>query len=119
MKILLIGKENILNWLLHTQMALSSFENLKVKTIKTNHLGFFQDVSRNILKPISKKLSNKITRDFIASQIQSFKPDAIVVISPFLLAYESLEALNISNASKIAWIGDKFGKCHKSTALYD
>ncbi len=120
MKILLIGKENILRWLINTEDALESFQDIEPHTIKTNQLGFKYDLFRNILKIFFKKKSFAITNKHIESKIFTFKPDIIFVISPFLLGNEVINSIEKYNCYKIAWIGDRFGEHHKKIAdLFD
>lgn len=120
MKVLLIGKENILRWLDYTKKAFEQSDTVQLATITTNKIGFFSDINRNLTKIFSKTLANQTTSHAIAKKIESFRPDLIFVISPFLLGDDILSALESSKATKVGWIGDKFGIEHQNTAqLFD
>ncbi len=118
MKILIIGKDNHLLWVQNIANAMSRIEHIKLQTIYINRLGFLNDASRNIKKILSLRDIYSNTNKSIKNKIKIFKPDTILIISPFLMDNSILENLKDidKNINKIAWIGDMFGKEHKSMA---
>lgn len=110
MKILLIGKSNFLHWLENVEDTLKSFEKVKVKKIATNHMGFLLDITRGVLKGISKDYAKKYAGYLVEKTIKTFNPDIIIVISPFLLNSNIIRALDVAKDSciKIGWVGDRF-----------
>lgn len=116
MKILLIGKKNILSWI--ENLSEACFEmNLENKILFLNELGFIEDLKRNILKMVSKDLMYINISKTIDVQISEFKPDLIIVISPFMFNEKIFECFdNFPNIIKFAWIGDRFSLSHKNIA---
>lgn len=120
MKILLIGKDNILAWTKNVENALTRDNRIEHDVVYINKLGLLGDVTRNIKKVISKESAYNSTKNAIEKKIKSFQPDIVLVISPFGMhekVFESFESLN-TNVVKLAWIGDMFGAHHKSIADY-
>ncbi len=116
MKILLIGKKNMLFWIENLAEACSEM-NLENKILFLNELGFIEDLKRNILKIISKDLMYINISKMIDVQISEFKPDLIIVISPFMFNKKVFECFdNFPNIIKFAWIGDRFTTSHKNIA---
>ena len=116
MRVLLIGKRNMLSWVENLSYGLfeSGFEN---KTLFLNELGIIEDIKRNLLKVISKDSMNKNTSRIIEKEINLFKPNLIIVISPFLFNAKIFDCFdNFPNIIKCAWIGDRFSISHSCIA---
>lgn len=120
MKILLIGKDNILSWTKNVDNALGRDSKIEHDVVYINKLGLFNDVTRNIKKIISKESAYISTKNAIENKIKSFNPDMILVISPFGMNEKVFESFDILNTKvlKLAWIGDLFGSQHKNIADY-
>ncbi len=118
MRVLLIGKHNMLNWLEHTAEAFALEENVEVETLEVNRLGWGEDLMRNIVKRVAKAPASQMVRRAIEKRIRRSSPDLILVISPFLLDAGVTEALESVPAStvRIGWVGDRFGARHKEAA---
>lgn len=116
MRVLLIGKKNMLYWVENLADALSEKE-LDTKIFFLNELGFIEDLKRNIFKIFSKDLMYMNISKSIDVQISKFNPDVIIVISPFMFNEKVFECLdNFPNILKFAWIGDRFLSSHKKLA---
>lgn len=106
----------MLFWIENLAEACSEM-NLENKILFLNELGFIEDLKRNILKIISKDLMYINISKTIDVQISEFKPDLIIVISPFMFNEKFFECFdNFPNIIKFAWIGDKFSLSHKNIA---
>lgn len=118
MKVLLIGKHNMLYWLEHAKEAFAATPGVEVKALEVNHLGLFGDMLRNITKLFSRHGASVVVRDAIAKNIRAFQPDLILVVSPFLLdatIFEGFEAAP-GHTVKAGWVGDLFGAAHLAHA---
>ena len=116
MKILIISKKNMLNWGENLADALLS-KKIIVNNLFVNQVGNLNNIKRNILKMISKDLMNKATSELIEKKISTFKPDLIIVISPFMFNCKIFDCFdNFPNILKYAWIGDKFKEEHNQMA---
>lgn len=116
MKIAVIGKKNHLHWLENVYDGFSSL-NCDIKLIATNKMGLYNNIARNSLKFINKDLAIKFAVDSIYKEIVSYKPDIILVLSPFLFDDNISNMIgSLKNTIKIAWIGDRFGPHHKIAA---
>lgn len=106
----------MLSWI--ENLAEACFEmNLENKILFLNELGFIEDLKRNILKMVSKDLMNMNISKTIDVHISKFKPDLIIVISPFMFNEKIFECFdNFPNIIKFAWIGDIFSLSHKNIA---
>lgn len=106
----------MLFWIENLAEACSEM-NLENKILFLNELGFIEDLKRNILKIISKDLMYINISKMIDVQISEFKPDLIIVISPFMFNKKVFECFdNFPNIIKFAWIGDRFTTSHKNIA---
>lgn len=106
----------MLSWIENLAEACSKM-NLENKILFLNELGFIEDLKRNILKMVSKDLMNMNISKTIDVHISKFKPDLIIVISPFMFNENFFECFdNFPNIIKFAWIGDRFSLSHKNIA---
>ena len=116
MKTLIIGKKNLLLWSENLSEAFNE-NNIENKILFLNELGFIENLKRNFFKIISKDLMYENTCNVINKEIKSFRPDLIIVISPFMFNEKIFESLDsFPNIIKCAWIGDKFTIFHKNIA---
>ncbi len=116
MKILIISKKNMLCWADNITDAFIR-KNHKVENFFINELGLVNNIKRNFLKVISKDLMYASIHEIIEKKIKFFKPDLIIVISPFMFNNKIINVLNnFPNILKFAWVGDKFGEEHKDIA---
>lgn len=116
MKILIIGKKNLLLWPENLSEAFDE-KNIENKILFLNELGFIENIKRNIFKIVSKDLMYANTSKIIDIEISEFKPDVIIVISPFMFNEKVFECFdNFPNIVRFAWIGDKFLISHKNIA---
>lgn len=120
MRVLLIGKDNILSWTKNVDKALGRDSKIQHDVVYINKLGLLNDLTRNIKKIITKKNLYNTTKNIIENKIKSFNPDMILVISPFGMNEKVFESFDILNKKvlKVAWIGDIFGSHHKHKADY-
>jgi spore maturation protein CgeB len=116
MKILIIGKKNMLCWIENLSEAFIK-KNIISEQLFLNDLGFFLNLKRNILKNISKDIMYKNIGNFIEKKILKFQPDLIIVVSPFMFNEKIFECFdNFPNILKCTWIGDRFSISHKNIA---
>lgn len=120
MRVLLIGKDNILSWTKNVDKALGRHSKIQHDVVYINKLGLLEDLTRNLKKIITKKNLHSETRNIVENKIKSFNPDMILVISPFSMNENIFKSFDILNKKvlKVAWIGDIFGSHHKRKADY-
>lgn len=110
MKTLIIGKKNLLFWSENLSEAFTE-NNIENKILFLNELGFVENLKRNFLKIISKDLMYENISKVINIEIKNYKPDLIVVISPFLFNEKIFQSLDFfPNIIKCAWVGDRFSE---------
>lgn len=106
----------MLNWAENLSDALLS-KNIVIDNVFINQMGKFNNIKRNTLKIFSKDLMNKFISESIQKRILIFKPDLIIVISPFMFNNKLFDCFdNFPNILKYGWIGDKFKEGHKFVA---
>ena len=116
MKILIIAKKNLLLWPENLSEAFNE-NNIENKILFLNELGFIENLKRNFFKIISKDLMYENISKIIDSEIKMFRPDLIMVISPFLFNEKIFQSLDsFPNIMKCAWIGDRFSHLQKNMA---
>ena len=119
MKILLIGKDNFLNWTNNIKNAYNRIDNVEVDTLYTNRLGLFSDIERNVKKIFKSQDKNSGLKNAIESKIESYRPDVIIVISPFFFDEEIFSSFDrFDSIVKLAWVGDQFLPEKGSIAKY-
>lgn len=107
----------MLSWIENLSDALSE-NSFKNKVLFLNELGFIENLKRNILKTISKNIMNESIGNIIDKQITIFKPNLIIVISPFMFNERIFDCFdNFPNIIKCAWIGDRFSSSHRNIAM--
>jgi hypothetical protein len=118
MKVLLIGKHNMLYWLEHTKEAFETTKSIEVSTVEVNRLGFVDDLTRNINKLFSQQKAYDTVSRALERHIQTFQPDLILVISPFLLNAKVFACFDAApeHTVKAGWVGDIFKAGHKEIA---
>jgi len=116
LKILTIGKKNILHWVENLNDALITNAHT-VETLFLNELSLTDTFQKNLLKVISKDLMYNKLQNIIERKIESFQPDLIIVVSPFMFNEKIFECFDkFDNIIKYAWIGDRFSSHHKNIA---
>ncbi len=115
MRILLIGKNNILNWI----QNISAETSLKheTETLFLNELAFTDQLKKVFFKGFSKKMMYNHIQSVIGKKIDKFNPDLVLFISPFMfnsLVFDIFD--NYPKIVKFAWIGDRFSLEHKNIA---
>ncbi len=116
MKTLIIGKKNLLLWSENLSEAFSE-NKIENKILFLNELGFVKNLKRNMLKLLSKDLMYENISKVIDVEIKTFKPDLIIVISPFMFNEKIFDSFDsFPNILKCAWIGDMFSDLHKNIA---
>ncbi|QKF78373.1 hypothetical protein CP964_11390 [Arcobacter defluvii] len=106
----------MLQWAENLAKAYSQ-NNIENKILFLNELGFLENLKRNIFKVISKDLMYENISKIIDIEIKKFKPELVIVISPFMFNEKIFECFdNFSNIVKCGWIGDRFSSLHKNIA---
>ena len=119
MKILLIGKDNFLNWTNNIKSAFNRIDSIELDTLYTNRLGLFSDIERNIKKVFKSEDKNSVLKNAIENKIENYKPDVILVISPFFFHKEVFSSFEkFGSIVKLAWVGDQFLPERRSIAKY-
>jgi len=118
-KILLIGKDNFLNWTNNIKSAFNRIDSIELDTLYTNRLGLFSDIERNIKKVFKSQDRNSVLKNAIENKIESYRPDVIFVISPFFFDKEIFSSFEkFDSIIKLAWVGDQFLPERRSIAKY-
>ena len=110
MKILVVGKHNVMNWPETVYQTLRATNDCRL--FITNHF------------PLSACLLNKKARqenraNALAKQVAEFKPDVVLCISPFLLPLSILQACrSATSALFVGWVADVFKAIDEFKALH-
>lgn len=113
MRVLVVGKRGgILHWFENVLDGFSSIPEVEVRAFCVNHVGYFDQFWKNIVKKVSRPLLDQIISNQFAKQMQEFNPDLILIVDYFYIPEQLMEALTGQKKSTtvVWWIGDLFDR---------
>ncbi len=110
MRILIVGKKNIMQWPENIQKFMNGHETQLFLYNRMTPISIFH-------KLFHKSRRYWYTAQKLKKQIESFKPDLIFYVSSFFIPQECYDILkNFPNIPRIGWVSDAFGENEKSKA---
>lgn len=111
MKILVIGKHNLMNWPETVYSVLSASHDCRLLIANKFSLASYL---------LPRKGRYWCRAHSMAKQIAAFQPDIIFCISPFLLPFSLLKTCRAASSARfVGWVADNFASTDERAPLFD